>query len=111
MPLDKELLEANIWKIDRFAIHDGPGIRTNMSYASAFYHRIARRRGNGRAAVATGHHLSRCIYHVLKEGKPYQNPGADYFDRRNSEMLRKQLLRRLEGLGYRVELSLQTATV
>ena len=27
-----KILTANIWKIDRFAIHDGPGIRTNFYF-------------------------------------------------------------------------------
>jgi len=29
---ERDLLKANIWKIDRFALHDGPGIRTNLYF-------------------------------------------------------------------------------
>jgi transposase len=85
--------------------------RTKGTYAGAFYHRIARRRGNERAAVATGHYLSKCIYHVLMDGTPYRDLGADYLNHRNDDSLRKQLLRRLERLGYQVELTPQTTTV
>jgi transposase len=82
--------------------------RTKGTYAGAFYHRIARRRGNERAAVATGHYLSKCIYHVLMTGKPYHDFGAEYLNHRSNDSLKKQLLRRLESLGYHVEIATQT---
>lgn len=31
-------MKANIWKIDRFAIHDGPGIRTNLYFKGCPLH-------------------------------------------------------------------------
>jgi transposase len=61
--------------------------------------------------VATGHYLSKCIYHVLMDGKPYQDLGADYLNNRGNDSLKKQLLRRLERLGYQVELTPQTTTM
>lgn len=85
--------------------------RSKGTYACAFYHRIARRRGNERAAVATGHYLAKCIYHVLKEGKPYEDKGAEHFNRQHSDGLKKQLLRRLERLGYQVEITPQIITM
>ena len=85
--------------------------RSKGTYACAFYHRIAGRRGNERAAVATGHYLGKCIYRVLKGGKPYEDLGADYFKGRNTDALKKQLLRRLERLGYQVELTPQTTAM
>lgn len=83
--------------------------RSKGTYAGAFYHRVARRRGKQRAAVATGHHLGRAMYHVLQEGKPYHDLGADYFDRRNHDTLKTHLIRRLQGLGYRVDLTSEAA--
>lgn len=83
--------------------------RSKGTYAGAFYHRVARRRGKARAAVATGHHLGRGMYHVLQSGRPYHDLGADYFDRRNRNSLKGHLLRRLQGLGYRVELTAEAA--
>lgn len=81
--------------------------RSKGTYGCAFYHRIAHRRGNERAAVATGHYIAKCIYRVLKEGKPYEDHGAMHFNERQSEALKKQLLHRLEKLGYQVELTPQ----
>ena len=83
--------------------------RSKRTYAAAFYHRVARRRGKMRAAVAAGHHLSRAMYHVLKEGKSYQDLGPDYFDRRNEDTLKAHLIRRLQGLGYKVALTSEPA--
>ncbi len=83
--------------------------RSKGTYAGAFYHRVARRRGKERASVATGHHLARAMYHVLQEGKAYLDLGADYFDRRNHDTLKEHLIRRLQGLGYRVDLMPEAA--
>jgi transposase len=85
--------------------------RTKETYAGAFYHRIARRRGNARAAVATGHYLSKCIFHVLKNEEPYYDLGADHLNHRGNDSLKKQLLHRLEKLGYQVELIPQTTAI
>jgi transposase len=79
--------------------------RSKGTYAGAFYHRVARRRGKQRAAVATGHHLGRAMYHVLDKGKPYQDLGADYFDRRMHDSLKDHLVRRLQRLGYQCDLT------
>jgi len=104
-------LKGNRWLCSLLVQAAHAAGRTKESYACAFYHRIARRRGNERAAVATGHYLAKCIYRVLKEGKPYEDPGADHFNKRHSDALKKQLLRSLERLGYQVELTPQPATV
>jgi len=83
--------------------------RSKGTYAGAFYHRVARRRGKMRAAVAAGHHLARAMYHVLKEGRLYEDLGADYFDRRNHDTLKAHLIARLRGLGYQVDLTPEAA--
>ncbi len=63
-----------------------------------------------RAAVATGHYLAKCIYHILKEGKPYEERGAEHFNSRHDDYLKKQLVSRLERLGYQVDISQPTLT-
>jgi transposase len=85
--------------------------RSQGTYPGAFYHRIARRRGNPRAAMATGHYLAKCIYRVLQEGKPYADQGAAHLNARQSESLKKQLLHRLQKLGYQVELTREPLTM
>ena len=81
------------------------------TYPSVFYHRIARRRGNPRAAMATGHYLAKCIYRVLQDGKPYKDHGTIRLNESQNEFLKKQLLHRLKNLGYQVELTRSPITM
>ena len=61
--------------------------------------------------MATGHYLAKCIFRILKDGKPYEDKGADHFNEHQSEALKKQLLHKLERLGYQVELTPQPITM
>jgi transposase len=100
-----KVLKGNRWLCSLLVQSAHAVGRSKGTYAYAFYHRIARRRGNARAAVATGHYLAKCYYHVLKEGKPYEERGSEHFDSRHDEYLKKQLVSRLERLGYQVDIS------
>ena len=44
-------------------------------------------------------------YHELREDKSYRELGGDFFDRLNQKTLECRLTRRLEEMGYRVELT------
>jgi hypothetical protein len=78
--------------------------RTRGTYLAAQYHRLAARRGKNKAAVAVGHSLLVIIYHLLRDGTLYQDLGPGYFDERDRQATQRRLVRRLEGLGYRVAL-------
>ncbi len=78
--------------------------RTKDTYLGAQYRRFAARRGKNKAAVAVAHTILVIIYHVLKTRKPYQELGADYFDRLDPERLTRKLVKRLESLGHKVTL-------
>ena len=41
---------------------------------------------------------------MLKRGEDYTDLGANYFDDRQHEQVKKRLMRRLEALGYSVSL-------
>ncbi len=84
--------------------------RTKGTYLSAFYHRLARRRGKKKALVALEHKLLVIIYHVLRTKKPYHDLGADYFDQREKTRLERHHLHRLEQLGYSVTLTPKEVT-
>ena len=43
--------------------------------------------------------------HVLAEETDYQELGGNYFDERDRQAIQKQLVRRLEKLGYDVTLA------
>jgi len=78
------------------------GTARSRSYLGAQYHRIAARRGNKRAAVAVGHSILVIAYHVLRDGTPYSELGANYFDERDREAVARRAVKRLERLGFKV---------
>lgn len=81
---------------------------TKNTYLGALYRRLAPRRGTRKALVAVGHAILVIVYHVLKRGEPYQDLGANYFDERDQQSVRRRLVRRLEQLGYQVNLEAMT---
>jgi transposase len=78
--------------------------RTKDTYLSAFYRRLAARRGRKRALVALGHALLGIMYHMQRTGTDYADLGGDYFDRRDKDRLTRRLVHRLESLGLKVTL-------
>lgn len=74
------------------------------NYLSAQYHRFAKRLGKAKAVTAASHSVLVIIYHVLRDQKPYQDLGADYFDRLDTRRLANQSVKRLEALGFQVTL-------
>jgi hypothetical protein len=41
---------------------------------------------------------------MITRGQDYQDLGANYFDERNQEMVKRQAVKRLEKLGFQVDL-------
>jgi len=78
--------------------------RTKDTYLSAQYHRIAARRGAGRAAVAVAHTILVIVYYILKRHEPYKELGADYLEKRKEDTTLRRALATLETLGYRVQI-------
>jgi transposase len=78
--------------------------RKRDSFLSAQYRRLAARRGPKKAIVALAHSLLVIAYHVLKRRVNFADLGPTYFDERNSMSVQRQLVRRLERLGYKVAL-------
>jgi transposase len=68
-------------------------------YLGAQYRRISKRRGPKRAAIAVAHSILVIAYHILRDSVPFQDLGADYFDRMNTTKAKAYHLRRLAELG------------
>lgn len=84
--------------------------RTKGTYYSALYQRIARRRGPNKAAVAVAHSILETTWHLLTTGAFYEDPGADYFERRHDPAVEaKRLQARIEALGYAVTITEKAA--
>ena len=68
------------------------------------YRRIARRRGRKKAVVAIGRSILVIIWHLLADPSArYTDLGSDYYDTRiNPARRRRNHVRQLEALGYKV---------
>lgn len=97
--------KGNVWLRGMLGEVAWSAARSKGTYLHAQYHRLARRRGKHKAAMAVAHTLLVMIYHVLKQQRPYDELGADYFDRLDAARLERHHVRRLEQLGFTVTLS------
>ena len=78
--------------------------KTKDTYLSAQYRRLATRRGKQRALVALGHTILVMVYHILTRREPYRELGPLYFDVLDRQRVQQRLVKRLERLGYTVNL-------
>jgi transposase len=83
--------------------------RTKGTYLQAQYQRLAARRGKKRAILAVAHSILVTAYYMILRREPYRDPGASFFDRLQPEDTARQLVTRLESLGYHV--TLQSASI
>jgi len=96
--------------------HGAPWLKTTLvtagwaaagsrdTYLRAQFQRLKTRRGAKKAVVAVAASILTAAYYILRDHVPYQDLGADYFDRRDRTSVVRRLRRRIEALGYRVEL-------
>jgi len=85
--------------------------RTKHTYLRALYHRLASRRGKSRAAVAVGRTILQAAYHMIRRGQPYHELGDHYLDQLDRERTAKRLVKRLQALGFVVDVKEQETTV
>jgi transposase len=79
-------------------------IKVKTSYFHAQYLRLRARRGSKKAIVAVAASILTTVYYVIRDRKPYQDLGADYFDRLDRGRIAHRHLARLRQLGYDVEI-------
>lgn len=78
--------------------------RKKHCYLTVQFQRIARRRGNKRAAVAVAHSILTAAYFILRDGVEYHDLGPEHFHRLTPEKRTRDLVRQLETLGHKVTL-------
>jgi transposase len=93
---------GNVWLRRNLCQAAWAASHSKNTYLSSQFRRLAARKGKKRAIVAVGHTILIIVFHMLKNHQPYRDLGADYFDRRNAEQLKRALIRRLERLGLQV---------
>lgn len=103
------MMEGNRWLKAALNQCAWAASRAKDSYFRAQHRRIAARRGVKRATMAVAHSLLQTCYELLKHGQCYQDLGPDYFEHLNEEKTRRNLVHRLEKLGYKVSLEKKEA--
>lgn len=96
--------KANPWLRSMLVEAGQAAGRGKESYLSAQYHRISRRGGSKKAAVAVGHSILVIVYHMMIHQSTYNDLGANYFDERDHQARERRLVQSLERLGYKVSL-------
>jgi len=84
-------------------------VRVKDSSARALSHRLETRRGQGLAIIAVAASMLGAIYRMFSKEVPYQELGADPFDKRSKDRINRGCVRRLEQLGRKVDLEQQAA--
>ena len=79
-------------------------VQTQGTYLSAWYQRLAARRGQTRAIIAVAHAIRVSVFHLRSRQEPYPELGGHYVDERRRQFTVDRLTRRIERLGYRVHL-------
>jgi transposase len=82
--------------------------RTRDTYLAAQFRRFSRRMGKrneGKAIFAVAHTMIVIVWHVLANGVPYDELGADFFDRRDTSAETCRHVNALRRLGHDVTLT------
>src|SRR5215813_13210203 len=80
-------------------------VRQKESYLRAQFYHVKARRGPKKAIIAVAASILTAAYHVLKDGKMYQDLGPNHFQRRNKDQQKHLLVKRLADLGYAAALT------
>jgi len=78
--------------------------KSKNTYLGGLYRRLAGRLGRKKAAIAVARRILVIIYHMLKRNEEYKELGLAYFDEHERELTEKRLVRKLENMGYQVNL-------
>jgi transposase len=79
--------------------------RARGTALQARYYRVKRHRGHKKAVVAVGHQILEIAYYLMRDGRTYEELGADYFEQRDRERTTRRHVKQLEALGYTVTLA------
>jgi transposase len=66
----------------------------------AFYRRLAARIGKAKAVIATARKMAILFYTLMKHGRAYVEPGAEYYETQYRSRVLSNLKKRAKRLGY-----------
>jgi transposase len=79
--------------------------RKKRSYLQAQFHRLRAQRGPKTAIGAVAASILTAAYHMLQNGVFYQDLGPEHFNRTGRDGQAKRLVKRLQNLGFAVEIT------
>lgn len=80
-------------------------VRVKGSYLQAQFHRLRARRGVKKAIIAVAASMLTAIWHMLRNGTEWRELGTAYFDRADAKKTASRLIRRLQQIGYAVQVT------
>ncbi len=78
--------------------------RHRGTFLNAKYQRLVKTRGRAKAIVAMEHSLLTLVWTMLTTGTLYDEPGPEYYSRRNPQRTKNRAIQQLEALGYDITL-------
>jgi hypothetical protein len=101
-PRSRHLRKGNPWLKADLTQAAMAARRAKNSYLRAQFNRLATRRGVKKAVGAAS--ILTSAYFILRDGVAYRELGSDYLDRRDPGKLARRLAKRIEALGFSVDL-------
>jgi transposase len=80
-------------------------VKVKGTYLQAQFHRLRARRGAKKAIIAVAASMLTAAWHMLRNSTEYRDLGAAHFDRADAHKTATRLIRRLQQIGYAVQVT------
>ncbi len=80
-------------------------MKVKGSYLQAQFQRLRARRGAKKAIIAVAASMLTSAWHMLRNATEYRDLGGAHFDRADAHKTAVRLVRRLQQVGYAVQLT------
>jgi transposase len=78
-------------------------VKVKGGYLQAQFHRLRARRGAKKAIIGVAASMLTAAWHMLRDGTEWHDLGAAHFDRADAQKTANRLIRRLQQIGYNVQ--------
>jgi transposase len=80
-------------------------VKVKGGYLQAQFHRLRARRGAKKAIIGVAASMLTAAWHMLRDGTEWHDLGAAHFDRADAQKTANRLIRRLQQIGYAVQVT------
>jgi len=80
-------------------------VKVKGGYLQAQFHRLRARRGAKKAIIGVAASMLTAAWHMLRDGTEWHDLGAAHFDRADAHKTANRLIRRLQQIGYAVQVT------